>query len=68
MSALDKEDVRELFRYYAVLLRAKGSAVTNEDIHDTWAAWMAGRDTKHRALRPYAELDAKTRAEDVPYR
>lgn len=63
----DEDGTDRLLRAYAVLARAKGTAVTAEDIHDAWAAWMADRDPDHEALRPYAELDATTRREDDPF-
>ncbi|MEV5595666.1 hypothetical protein [Streptomyces sp. NPDC052496] len=56
-----------LFRIYAVLLRAKGEQVTEEDVHDAWSAWMLSVDGRHRALVPFRELDPETRAFDIPY-
>ncbi len=61
------EDSDSLFLIYAVLLRAKGAAVTAEDVHNAWAAWMAAREPEHDAIRPFAELDPAVRAEDSPY-
>ena len=43
-------DADDLFRLYAVLLRAKGASVTESDIHDAWSAWMAKRDVDHESL------------------
>jgi hypothetical protein len=57
-------DTDELFRAYAVLLQAKGTCVTQSDVHDAWAAWMAGRDGKHEALVPYSELPEDVRDQD----
>ncbi|GAB7188904.1 hypothetical protein ATKI12_9018 [Kitasatospora sp. Ki12] len=57
----------DLFRIYAVLLQAKGEAVTDEDVHNAWTAWTQATDDTHRALVPFAELDAPTRALDAPY-
>ncbi|MET0789617.1 MAG: hypothetical protein ABWY33_10280 [Cellulomonas sp.] len=56
-----------LFLAYAVLLRAKGEAVTASDVHDAWVAWMLPHDADHEALRPYAELPAEVRALDEPF-
>ena len=42
-------DARDLFLAYAVLLRAKGPAVTASDVHDAWVAWMLTRDGEHPA-------------------
>jgi hypothetical protein len=50
-----------------VLARAKGTAVTAEDIHDAWVAWMADKDSGHDALKPFKELDPETRHEDDPF-
>lgn len=49
---------RELLRIYAVLALAKGTGVTDEDVHNAWAAWRAGTDPGHRALVPFDELPA----------
>jgi hypothetical protein len=56
-----------LFLIYAVLLRAKGEAVTAEDVHDAWAAWMELRDPGHAALVPFDALDAAIQGQDLPY-
>lgn len=56
-----------LFRLYAVLALAKGAGVTLEDVHDAWAAWMAGIDPGHRSLRPFRELSDDVRLQDQPY-
>jgi hypothetical protein len=60
-------DTDALFRLYAVLLRIKGEAVSSEDVHDAWSAWMSATDPDHPALRPHRELSPATRAADVPY-
>lgn len=60
-------DPDSLLRAYAVLARSKGSAVSAEDVHDAWAAWMIDIDPSHSALRPYRELDEETRSEDAPF-
>ncbi len=57
-------DADDLFRLYAVLLRAKGSSVTESDIHDAWSTWMAKRDVDHEALVPYEDLSEEVREED----
>ncbi|GAA0960531.1 MULTISPECIES: DUF7701 domain-containing protein [Streptomyces violaceusniger group] len=61
------EDSDDLFRIYAVLLRAKGEQVTEEDVHDAWSAWMQSVNSRHQALVPFQDLDAQTRAFDAPY-
>lgn len=61
------EESAALFRMYAVLLKAKGTEVTDEDVHDAWSAWMQTVNSAHEALIPYADLDPATRAFDSPY-
>lgn len=56
-----------LFIMYALLMRAKGSAVTPSDVHDAWAAWIYATQEDHHALVPYEDLDSKTREKDLPY-
>ncbi|MXM63280.1 hypothetical protein GR925_07405 [Streptomyces sp. HUCO-GS316] len=56
-----------LFRIYAVLLRAKGEQVTDEDVHDAWSAWMQSVDSSHEALLPFHDLPPDTRSLDAPY-
>ena len=56
-----------LFRLYAVLALAKGEAVTEEDVHNAWAAWRQDADEDHSALRPFEELDLAKQAQDSPY-
>jgi hypothetical protein len=58
---------RLLLRAYAVLVRSKGVHVTEEDVHDTWAAWMAGEDPGHPYLKPFSELNEPTRRADEPF-
>ena len=57
-------DAEELLRLYAVLLRAKGTLVTDSDIHDAWSAWMMNRDKDHEALIAYEDLSADVQEED----
>lgn len=64
---LPQGDVESLMRLYAVLALAKGTRTTAEDVHNAWVAWMAGIDPGHDALRPFGELDQKTRDEDAPF-
>jgi hypothetical protein len=60
-------DSGALFLMYAVLMRAKGTAVQAVDVHDAWVAWMTQINPDHDALRPYEQLDAETRAYDEPF-
>lgn len=57
-------DADSLFRLYAVILQAKGLDVTEADVHDAWAAWMATQKPDHAALLPYSELDPEIREQD----
>lgn len=65
--ALPEGDTRSLFLLYAVLALAKGEQVTNRDVHNAWAAFMAQQDPGHESLVPFEELDSDTREEDTPY-
>ncbi|MFD8732503.1 hypothetical protein [Streptomyces sp. NPDC059611] len=67
LDAEPPKDSAALFRMYAVLLKAKGEQVTDEDVHDAWSAWMQDVDSTHEALIPFDELDPETRAFDAPY-
>lgn len=62
--SMPEGDTTELFRLYAVLLRAKGPNVTRSDIHDVWSAWMATRESGHVSLVKYEELPPSVKAED----
>jgi hypothetical protein len=64
---LPDADTKALFRLYAVLAFAKGEAVTLEDVHDAWSAWMSGRDPDHASLKPFDELSPDVQASDEPY-
>ncbi|MGH8523866.1 MAG: DUF7701 domain-containing protein [Gammaproteobacteria bacterium] len=66
-ASLPQEDTRVLFRMYAILLLALGEAVTTEDVHNAWVAWMSGRDPYHSSLVPYKELTSDVASEDGPY-
>jgi hypothetical protein len=66
-AALVPNDADDLFVLYAVLARAKGAAVTVEDVHDAWVAWMTLRGERHESMRAFAELPADIRAEDEPF-
>ncbi|GAB2814030.1 DUF7701 domain-containing protein [Streptomyces daliensis] len=61
------EDSDALFLLYAVLMRAKGEHVTEVDVHDAWAAWMATRNLGHPALVPFESLDTSAQSQDLPY-
>lgn len=56
-----------LFLTYAVLLKASGTDVTPQDVHNAWVAWMLAFDPQHEALVPYEELPADVAAQDDKY-
>ena len=64
---LPQGDSASLFRLYALLLLAKGQAVTAADVHNAWAAWMQESNPDHPSIRPFGELDAETQAADAPF-
>jgi len=64
---LPDEDTGLLMRLYALLALVKGTDVSNADVHDAWSLWMLTRDPDHRSLKPFAELDAETKASDTPF-
>lgn len=61
------KDSDDLFLMYALLLRSKGVDTQAADVHDAWSAWMLRVDPGHEAIRPFDELDARTRGEDGPF-
>ncbi len=56
-----------LFLVYAVLMRAKGEAVTAADVHDAWAAWTVSTRGEHECLVPFESLDPEVQDRDLPY-
>jgi len=60
-------DTASLFRLYAVLALAKGTAVTPEDVHNAWAAWMSGNDPTHASIQPFDALSPTVQREDAPF-
>lgn len=66
-SSLPEDDTIDLFRIYAVLLLAKGTAVTATDVHNAWVAWMLERQPGHESAVPFEELGETVAAEDEPY-
>jgi hypothetical protein len=66
-SLVPRGDTTPVFRTYAVLVRAKGSAVTGSDVHDAWVAWALSAKPSHSAILPFEELDHPTQAKDQPY-
>ena len=62
--ALDGGDSLALL--YALLARTKGTAVTNEDVHDAWVTWCELRGRNHASAVPFRDLSADTQAKDTP--
>lgn len=56
-----------LYRTYAVLSFAKGTATTAKDVHDAWSAWIVGLYPDHRSLKPFNELTPEVQAMDDLY-
>jgi len=67
MSSLPKEDSYGLFKIYAVLALGKGIAVTPEDVHNAWLAWMSESDPQNGALKPFPQLDSTVIIDDDLY-
>lgn len=56
-----------LYRQYAVLLLAKGTEVTAEDVHNAWSAWASEHDADSRNLVPFKELPLSVQRWDDAY-
>ncbi len=56
-----------LYRIYAVLSFAKGTATTAEDVHDAWSAWQVATVPNHRSLKPFDELTPDVQHLDDKY-
>lgn len=63
----DAEDLRGLFRLYALLAFCKGEAVSASDVHDAWVVWMLDRGEEHESLVPFEALSADVKREDAPF-
>ncbi|MCZ7527088.1 MAG: hypothetical protein M5U14_12320 [Acidimicrobiia bacterium] len=61
------EGARDLMLLYAVLCQAVGQAVTAENVHDAWTAWMTARGQVHDSMVPFDELSPDVQVEDEPY-
>lgn len=64
----EADNIDDLINIYAVLVLAKGAGVTNEDIHNAWAAWMISSNPDHKSIAPYDELTDDVQAQDTPFR
>jgi hypothetical protein len=60
-------DLDQLFRLYALLVRAKGATTTPSDVHDAWSAWMVDSGQAHESITPYEHLDGETKQADEPF-
>lgn len=67
VTSLPSGDVDRLLMMYAVLVLAKGPAISVEDVHNGWTAWMSFEDPAHSALVPFDRLDDTTAASDLPF-
>ena len=61
-------DSEALYRRYAALAAERGSATTDEDVHEAWSAWAREHDSAHPSLRSFAELSTAEQAKDRPFR
>lgn len=66
-SELPNKGLDELFNSYAVLALSKGTAVTNEDVHDAWSAWATKFDPANKSLVPFSELPLETQQSDASF-
>ena len=57
----------DLMLLYAVLCLAVGQAVTAENVHDAWTAWMTARGQEHDSMVPFGELAPDVQLEDEPF-
>lgn len=60
-------DTDSLFLMYAVLALAVREKVQARDVHDAWAAWMSEQNPAHESIKPFADLDEETQAQDEPF-
>lgn len=60
-------DDMPLYRFYALLCLAKGTATTAEDVHNAWAAWRSETQPDHHSIVPFSELRPAVQALDEPY-
>jgi hypothetical protein len=63
----EAENIDELMLIYAVLASAKGKSITNEDVHNAWAAWMSFTNPDHRSITSYDSLAPDVQAQDTPF-
>ncbi|RIK04229.1 MAG: hypothetical protein DCC48_14155 [Acidobacteria bacterium] len=61
------EDAGDLMLLYAVLCLAVGHAVTAENVHDAWTAWMTARGQEHDSMVPFGDLAPDVQLEDEPF-
>jgi len=64
---LPKANTDTLFLIYAVLMFAKGQAVTREDVHNAWTAWATHIGKDSNSLVPFDELSPDVQARDQPF-
>lgn len=56
-----------LYRIYAVLALAKGTATTLRDVHDAWSAWRSATNPEHKSLVPFEDLSEEVQELDRKY-
>lgn len=61
-------ELDQLFRLYALLGLACGSAVTAANVHDAWSTWMLNRgEGDHESVVPFVVLDDDAKDQDDPF-
>lgn len=63
----DTDNINSLMLIYAALGFAKGAEITNEDVHNGWAAWTCLSNPNHASIAPYDSLPADIQDQDTPF-
>lgn len=66
-SEIKSSQLDDLFDIYAVLVLGKGTNVTNEDVHNAWAAWADEHKSSSEYIVPYCDLSKHVQGEDTPF-
>jgi len=64
----EAENDDDLYLFYAILVLTVGEAVTQENVHDAWAAWASLKQPQHSSLRPFSQLSDRARLRDERFR
>ncbi len=66
-NAVPPDEDLPLYRLYAVLLLAKGTQVTLEDVHNAWVAWASDQESESQYIIPFKELSLSVQRKDQIY-